>query len=307
MTIRAIELLDLDVADMRAAYERRVAEVCPEHLGLAIRLVERLPPARWTLEWHLPWWVGRALGLDPLIAREIVLSNVLGLGSIRLQDDLVDGEVAEEDVAATETLAAALYEAALLPYRARFGAVSPFWRHLDACMDAWQRATRDDRHELAGRGAPLRISAFAVCLLAGRPDAYPALERCLDDALEALVLYDHVADWEADLDAGRWNAFVAAASSGPQVAGQRDSNRSAAYVAMLTTDAVGSYHARIEGGLLRAAAAADSLEVPIPALAAHLRALATDVNVHGASMREHYQDLGDRAARLLLRERQQGQ
>jgi hypothetical protein len=302
LTIRATDLPDLDVADVLAAYERRVAEACPEQLPLAMHVLERLPPARWTLEWHLPWWVGLALGLDPPIAREVVLSNLLGLGSIRLQDDLIDAEVAAEDVAAARILAAALYEAALLPYRGRFEPASPFWGHLDSCMQTWRRASRDEAHVLAGRGAPLRISAFAVCLLAGQPDAYPALERCLDHALEALVLYDHVADWEADLDAGRWNAFVAAVSSGSQVPGERDRNRSAAYVAMMTTDAIASYHARIESGLLRAAVAADSLDAPIPALAAHFRAFATGVTEHGAFMRGHFLELGDRAANLLLRE-----
>jgi hypothetical protein len=330
LTIRSTDVPELDVAAVSAAYVRSVSETCPEQLQLATRLLERLPPARWTLEWHLPWWLGQAFGLDGEIARDIVLSNLLGLGSIRLQDDLADGEVAPEDVAAARTLGAALYEAALVPYRLRLDPGSPFWAHLESCMAEWRAATlgaaqgrREDQsaedgsaehqlaedhlavdhlaeHRLAARGAPLRISAFAVCLLADHVDAFPAIRQCLDHALEAMVLYDHVADWEADLDAGRWNAFVAEMSSGPQVPAQRDRHRSAVFVAMMTTDVAAAYHGRIEFGMLRAAALADAFPVPVPSLGAHFRRFATAVNEHGALMRHHYQGLGERAANLLL-------
>jgi hypothetical protein len=300
LTIRSTDALELDIADVAAAYERRVREACPEHLPLALLLLERLPPARWTLEWYLPWWLGHAFGLDPEIAREIVLSNLLGLGSIRLQDDLADGEVAAENIEAATVLSAALYEAALAPYRARFDPASPFWAHLESCMTEWRAATLGAEHRLAGRGAPLRISAFAVCLLADRIDAFPALGRCLDHALEAMVLYDHFGDWEADLDAGRWNAFVASTSRGPQHPEQRDRHRTAMLVAMLTTDAVAAHFGRIEVEMLEAAVLAEALEVPVPALGSWSREFASGIQRQGASLHEHYGSLADRAARLLL-------
>lgn len=314
MTIKSSDLPELDIASVMAAYERRVREACPHHLPLALQLLERLQPARWTLEWYLPWWLGHAFGLDREIAREIVLSNLLGLGSIRLQDDLADSEVVAEDVAAAGTLGAALYEAALLSYRARFDPASPFWGHLESCMTEWRAATHgnapsgssdvggsgDGDRRLAGNGAPLKISAFAVCLLADRVDAFPPLDRCLDHALEALVLYDHVADWEADLEAGRWNAFVASVSSGPQVPEARERHRSAVLVAMMTTDAVAAHFARIEEGMLRAAALAETFGVPVPPLADHLREFAARVTEQGTAIQEHYRGLAERAARLLL-------
>jgi hypothetical protein len=296
-------LPDLDLAGVAAAYERRVRDMCPEHLGLALRLLERLPPTRWTLEWRLPWWLGQAFGLDPSVAREIVLSNVLGLGSIRLQDDLADGEVAPGEVDGARVLAGAMYEAALEPYRVRFDRSSPFWRHLDKQMAAWRAATdREGSPEsrLAARGAPLHIVAAAVCLLSDRMEAYPALEACLDHALEALVLYDHLADWEADLDAGRWNAFVAAVSPGAQDPEARDRHRAATYVAMLTADAVAACFGRIDEGLLRSAAIADTLSPPVPPLADHLRRFAGGLREQGAAVQERYRALGERAANLLL-------
>ena len=301
-TSRTNGFLDLDVAGVADAYERRLRETCPAHLPLAMRLLERLPPGRWTLEWYLPWWLGQAVGLDATPAREIVLSNVFGLGSVRLQDDLSDGEVAAEDDDDARTLAAAMYELALEPYRTWFDPVSPFWRHLDARMAAWRAASDGNPASagLAARGAPLHVSAVAVCLLTGRMDSYPPLESCLDHALEGLVLYDQVADWEADLDAGRWNAFVAASSPGPQVEAARERHRAATYVAMLTGDAVADYFGRIDDVLLRAAAIADTLRPPVPPLTEHLRAFASSVRDQGAAIHARYRDLGNEAEKLLF-------
>lgn len=328
MTIRSLDVPELDTASVSAGFERRVREVCPDHLPMATRLLARLPPERWMLEWHLPWWLGHALGLDRGLAREIVLSNLLGLGSIRLQDDLADGEVAAKDMVATNTLSAALYEAALEPYRSRFPPESEFWAHLETCMAEWRSATGEGAasggsgaasgdvasdsigasgdpeaavgRRLEARGAPLKISAFAICLSTGRIDLYPTVDRCLDDTLEALVLYDHLADWEADLDAGRWNAFIADLSDGRQVPAERARHRRAVFVALMTTDAVAVQVGRIEAGLLRAADLVTTLGVPVPPLVRHLRGFAQQVGEQGREMQAHYRDLGDRAARLLL-------
>lgn len=294
-TSRSDGFLDLDVAGVADAYERRLRETCPAQLPLAMRLLERVPPGRWTLEWYLPWWLGQSVGLDATLAREIVLSNVLGLGSVRLQDDLADGEVGPNDIDDARVLAAAMFGLALGPYRSWFDPASPFWRHLETRMAAWHSAS-----DLAARGAPLHVSAVAVCLLAARMDGYPPLEACLDQALEALVLYDQVADWEADLDAGRWNAFVAASSPGPQVAEARDRHRAATYVAMLTGDAVAEYFGRIDDVLLRATAIANSLRPPVPPLAEHLRSFAASVRDQGAAIHARYRCLGDEAAKLLF-------
>lgn len=294
-TNRSDGFLDLDVAGVAEAYERRLREMCPAQLPLAMRLLERLPPNRWSLEWYLPWWLGQAVGLDATLAAEIVLSNVLGLGSVRLQDDLADGEVGAAEIDDGRALATAMYGLALEPYRGWFDPASPFWRHLETRMAAWRAAS-----DLAARGAPLHLSAVAVYLLAGRMDAYPPVETCLDHALEALVLYDQVADWEADLDAGRWNAFVAASSPGPQVAEARDRHRATTFVAMLTGDAVAGYFGRIDDALLRATAIADTLRPPVPPLAEQLRAFASSFRDQGAAIHARYRDLGDEATKLLF-------
>ena len=299
MTIRSIDDPDLDTADVSTTYRRRVGAVRPDLLPMAIRLLERLPPERWMLEWHMPWWLGNALGLDREVTRELVVSNLLGLGSIRIQDDLADGDVAPRQAAAAKALAPILYGLALDAYRFRFPAESPFWTHLETCLSDWRAATGEEGR-LAARGAPLKISAFAVCRLTERVDVFPAVDRLLDEALEALVLYDHIADWRDDLDAGRWNAFVADISDGPQLPAERTRHRRAVLVAMMTTNAIGAHIGRVEAGLLGAADLGETLGVPVPALVAHLRTFARQAGEQGRELQAHYRDLGDRAASLLL-------
>jgi hypothetical protein len=294
-TNRSRDLPDLDIKAVAAAYERRVRQASPKQLALALALLERLPPARWTLEWYLPWWLGNAFGLNAAVSHEIVLSNVLGLGSIRLQDDLADGELPIDDADDARALSAALYDAALEPYRARFDARSPFWPQLERRMAAWHSAS-----SLAARGAPIHVAATATCLIAGRMDAYPTLEACLDLVLEALVRYDHVADWEVDLDHGRWNAFVASVSPGPQAADARDRHRRTTYVAMLTSDAIAAWFEGVDHGLAQAVALADTLDPSVPPLAAHLRSFATGVRAQGAEIQERYRSLGDEAAKRMF-------
>jgi hypothetical protein len=290
---------ELDVGAVSATYERRVRARRPDLYRLAIRLLDRLPAERWVLEWHLPWWLGHAFGLSPDVARELVLGNLFGLGSIRLQDDLADGEVAPGDIDDAADLSSELYAMALEPYRSRFPPGSPFWTHLESSMAAW-RASSETAAALGTRGAPLKVSVFAVCLLTDRVDRYPILDHLLDEALEALVLYDHIADWQADLEAGRWNAFVAGISGGPQVQAERVRHRRAVLVAMMTTDAIAVHVGRVEAGMLRAADLAEALGTPVPALVGHLRGFARQAGEQGRDLQAHYRDLGDRAARLLL-------
>jgi len=294
----------LDVAGVRRSFEARVRTAAALDESAARRLVARLPPERWTLEWYLPWWLGNALGLDQATSTELVLSNLLGLASVRLQDDLADDESGE--AADAPRLAAALYEAALAPYTSRFGPESPLWAHIERCMATWRAAATDPSgdHRLAARGEPLKIAPFAQCLLAGRIGTYPAIESCLDHALEALVRYDHVADWRADLEAGRWNAFVADVSSGPQVPGSRSRHAQAVLLAMLTSDVVTTQFARIRDGFLAAADVATDLartdDLPIPGLVGHLRRRAAEAEAQGTTFAAQYRDLGDQAAKQLF-------
>jgi hypothetical protein len=69
---------------------------------------------------------------------------------------------------------------------------------------------------------------------------------------------------------------------------------------MLTADAVGDTFGRIDEGLLRSAAIADTLHPPVPPLADHLRRFAAVLREQGAALGERYRDLGDQAAQRLF-------
>lgn len=305
----------LDFRLVAAEFDRVVRSRCPEQVALAGRLFDRIGPDRWRLEWSLPVWLGKAVGLHPEIVAGVVRSTVMGLGAIRLEDDLADGEVAPEEIAGARVLLAVLFDAAIQPYRAMFDDRSPFWAELDRRMDEWRAAARDgtatpanlgadgragDAGRLAARGAPLHIPACAVCLAADRPELYPALGRSLDHVLEAEVLYDHAADWQADLEAGRWNAFVVAMSSETDARAHRERRRAAVRVGLMTSDRAQAYFDRIGDHLSTAIALAEQLPVPVPPLVEHLRSFVAEIDAQGASYRDRYRELGDRSARLLF-------
>jgi hypothetical protein len=302
---------ELDTSALASDYVRRIQAACPEHLPLAMRVLDRLEPARWELEWHLPWWLGHDMGLDPAVSRELVLSNVLGLASIRLRDDLLDGDLDEYDSSAALALSGALYEAAIETYRAHFPTGSDLWPEIALRMTEWRTATGDNaappgadaedsqavaRH-LARRGAPLRISAFAVCLLAARTDVYPRLGRCLDHALAAMVLFDHLCDWQDDLAAGRWNAFVARTTSSAQTSEHLARNRAAVAAAMMARDAVATHFGRINVELAEARSFA--AQADLPGLATHLADIAAQMDEHAEKVQGQYRKLGDGAVAIL--------
>jgi hypothetical protein len=154
---------------------------------------------------------------------------------------------------------------------------------------------------LATRATPLRIPAYAVCALTGRPQEFGTIHRCLDHALAALVLYDHLVDREEDLDAGRWNALVAAVSPLPQTPEHRDRNRAALGIALMTGGAADEIGRRIEDGF--AEAARISVPLDCPPLTAYLRESGARARRQALEVDAHYRGVADEATRLLFGER----
>jgi hypothetical protein len=228
------------LATARAKYLQAL-EGLPSPLGdMGRQLLQRITPEQWTLEWALPDWLCDALALSSDISVRLVLCNVFGLAYIRLEDDLADGELAEPTRVPALLLAHQFYREATLNYLELFDGRSPFWGYFKLWLDEWVLGTlhsnepkrirfsafaEQDYLQLAGRGAPLKICCAAGCLLANRADAIGALTGALDHALAATVLLDHLHDWAQDLQAGRYNTFVAYASDVPQVSAHRESNR----------------------------------------------------------------------------------
>lgn len=287
---------ELNVEDILAQYQGRIAEACPSQVDLATEVASRIGPGSWRLEWYLPWWLTNTYGLDRRLGRQLVLSNVLGLASIRLQDDLVDGELAAALVPGAGELAAATYDEALRVYRDLFDPGSPFWPFLDEAMATWRSGSNGTT--AANRGAPLKIGAYASVLLAGRLDVWPALDRCLDHALSALVLYDQFCDWDADLGAGRWNSFVAELSPHEQSEAHVIRNRSIVLTAMLTRSAVTDHFDRV---LVEAKAASVlAAELGITPFQAYLADWTKRTAAQGAEVEAHYRRAAGQATQLMF-------
>jgi hypothetical protein len=206
------------------------------------RLLDRISPPNWTLEWSLPGWLGSVYGLDTSTIADLTLADVFGLTYIKLQDDLLDGEVGGDHRQAALLLSSVLHRKWLLVYSGLFPEGSLFWSYFEQYMTQWVRATWTSHQQhskpwaawgeadlliLGQRGAPLKICAAAACLLAQRAELIPQLESALDHLLIGAVLLDHALDWTGDLAAGRYNAFVAYASLLPQTSDHVEANRRA--------------------------------------------------------------------------------
>lgn len=234
----------LPAAELLAASEGYLAacgSAGPELAEAAGAWLEEIRPPQWALEWSLPFWLGESMQLSRAATRRLVVSNVIGLAYIRLQDGLADGELSQFEPAKARQLAGLLYERWMQAYRGLCD-VPPFWLYFDRYMAEWSAATAAgheapahtfreydgaDFLHLAQRGAPLKLCGAAACLLAGREEQLPALADAIDHMLVGAVLLDHAADWAADLAAGRYNAFVDYAAGLPQTPENRSANLAA--------------------------------------------------------------------------------
>lgn len=307
---------NLDPNTVMRDFMRAAARVAPAQLLLARHTLERVPPEKWSLEWFLPYWLGDTWGLDETRARQFVLGNVLGLASLRLQDDLTDDGVAPGARADAAALAVALENAALETYHLHFDASAEFWAHAHALLQEWREATtrvnrlkikniaalRDLTSEqaqtLARLGSPLKIGGIAVCLLTAHECALPTLHALLDHALVAAVLHDHAADWELDLAAGRRNLFVAALAPLPQTRACQTQNHARVVQAWMTSQAPRVYFSHIAFHIQRARAHSQTLHCA--PLTAHLDGFLANIwRTHDSSARFYHDQLDEAAAKLF--------
>jgi len=293
---------DWQFEGIAAAYEMRVRAACSGDFPDALHLRGRLAPERWVLEWAFARWVGTALGIEEQAWQRITLSNVLVLASVVWRDDLEDGELAVADPVRAREVGEALFEAAMEPYRELLPSDSSFWPAVERWMSAWsdatiRAATSLERSALAVRGAPLKIPAYGLCVLAERADAFPALEACIDHAMTGLVLYDHFVDWREDMADARWNAFVETAMASRT---GRAVNPTSADIeaALLAHPVVRDYFALIERELVAGAECA--VEVGAHGLANHLRWLAGELRHEGQSVSTRYVALGEEVRQLIF-------
>jgi hypothetical protein len=230
----------------------------PDVAQLGLRLLQKLSPPQWALEWYLPKWLGDFYTLDPSITETLVLANLYGLVFIVLQDQVADEGLDSAESVQAVCLGTALHHLWIRQYVHAFASSSSFWHYFDTYMHEWTNATAASNRFpaqnfgammqqgaplLAGRAAPLKICCAAACTLSQQEDQIPVLAAALDRLHLAAVLLDHVHDWRRDLAAGRYNTFVHFASDAPQIPTNYELNRQRVYEQLLLKEAAQPYFA----------------------------------------------------------------
>ena len=293
-------MLQTQLAFARQSILDVLGQCRPDLVEFGGQTLDRVSPPDWTLEWYLPLWLGRRFELTPAQERQLVLNSAWGLISVRLSDDLQDGELPERAASLARRLGPFCYDQAVAGYHSLFDQDSPFWNLFHLYLARWRASAADQAgpeltidpanpasaRGLADRGAPLKIAAAAACFLAGRGDAVPPIEALLNDILLALVLYDHAADWTQDLAAGRTNAFVACLSPGPQTPDQSETRRSQVLGKLFLGDASRAYFDSISA--LISSARTCSRELGLADLAFYLDDLQEEVSAFHSSWADGY-------------------
>lgn len=198
----------------------------------------------WNIVVLLPFALAEALDVPggTEVARRMALANALGAAHFLVQDAVLDGERAPSPEACHLADACLLRFAGL--YAGLFRDAARLSHHLERYLTeyfgalSWERdVLRGDVGEavadrpalkaavrgldagleqLGRRMAPLKVTAAAVSLLAGRPESLPGLERMIDNFHCAYQLADDLDDLADDLAGERWSlaAWVIAEKGG---------------------------------------------------------------------------------------------
>jgi uncharacterized protein len=171
----------------------------------------------------------------PTAARTMALGNVYGATHFLQQDRWLDGD--EPVCPATACLSDVSFLRFIREYSRLFPAESAFWSHFDRYLEEWtmslawesdvllsgggaaavaEEQLADTLQNLGRKMSPLKATAAAVALLAGRPDALPHAERVVEYFHAGYQLADDLEDMEEDLLTRRWStaAWLITARSG---------------------------------------------------------------------------------------------
>ena len=171
----------------------------------------------------------------PAAARTMALGNVFGATHFLQQDRWLDGD--EPVSPAGVCLSDVSFLRFVREYSRLFPAESVFWSHFDRYLEEWfaslawesdvllsdegaeavaEEQLADTLQNIGRKMSPLKATAAAVALLAGRPDTLPRAERIVEYYHAGYQLADDLDDMEEDLAARRWStaAWLIAARSG---------------------------------------------------------------------------------------------
>ena len=168
-------------------------------------------------------------------ARTMALGNAFGAAHFLQQDRWLDGD--EPVSPSGARLSDVSFLRFVKEYSRLFPAESAFWSHFDRYLEEWfsslewesgvllsdagaqavaEEQLADTLRSIGRRMSPLKATAAAVALLAGRPDILPRAERVVEHYHAGYQLADDLDDLEEDLAARRWStaAWLIAARSG---------------------------------------------------------------------------------------------
>jgi hypothetical protein len=185
--------------------------------------VQRLNPLRGArsnyIGYLLPYWMRDAADVELAACRELAAANIHALIHFFLLDDVIDTGPGMDKAAVRDALVLGqLFQASFQQrYTRYYTSESPIWSHYQRYLAEWAHAVArekdlqadpDDVRQLAGKSAPVKLSAAAMLLLADRSDMLPEMEEAVELTLATLQLSDDWADWREDLAEGNDSAFL---------------------------------------------------------------------------------------------------
>lgn len=211
------------VARIQADYEAYLS-LLPEYVAQAV--IKFAPPGVFVSTGRLsvmalPFWVGKAFGVEPETRYRIALANIFGLLHFVTQDSLTDGDFTEADMPARVVSGTLFQQQMFTHYQRCFPSQSPFWSLVDkywlewATSIAWERQigvyspfTEENLLLAARKAAPLKISTSGLALLGNRENLIPDLERAVDLMHMVMQMADDFGDLAEDFAANRFNTLL---------------------------------------------------------------------------------------------------
>lgn len=185
--------------------------------------VQRLNPLRGArsnyIGYLLPYWMRDAADIDLAACRELAAANIHALIHFFLLDDVIDtGPVMDKAAIRDALVLGQLFQASFQRrYTCYYTSESPIWSHYQRYLAEWAHAVShenvvqanpDDVRQLAGKSAPVKLSAAGMLLLADQEAILPEIEEAVELTLATLQLSDDWADWGDDLAEGNNSAFL---------------------------------------------------------------------------------------------------
>jgi hypothetical protein len=238
----------VETSVIQKRFLENISALVPGLSDAGYELLKRVSTPNWTVEWSMPIWLSERFAFSPALCEELLLSNIIMIAYARVLDDFADQEGQAYDGNGA-VLDSALHHIWTRQYINLFCSnlsdsqdLVRFWDYFDIYTRDWLRATLNiagegfppfasyadaDFQRLAARGAFLKICPAAACILAGQTDVIPPLTSAVEYLTVGIVMLDEQFDWAKDLDASRYNTFVAYCSDLPQTGPHREANHAA--------------------------------------------------------------------------------